>query len=104
MGGVSERRLRRLQEVFKTLSVYLRLKMLVLLAEKPRYAYELSKLLGISYPLVHLHLRALERVGLVRSEYEVTEGGRVRKYYRLRDFEIVLTPEELRKLGGSDEG
>ena len=103
MAPFREEKLRRLQSIFKTLSVYLRLKILVLLAEKPRYAYELSKILGISYPLVHLHLRALERAGLVSSEYEVTEEGRVRRYYRLRDFKIVLTPEELRKMGGGDE-
>ncbi len=91
-------------KVLKVLSVELRLQILVLLAEKPRYAYELAQKLGISYPLVHLHLRALERAGLVVSEYEVTEGGKLRRYYRIKNFRIEISPESLKSMiGGEDE-
>jgi len=90
--------------VLKVLSVELRLQILVLLSERPRYAYELARELGISYPLVHLHLRALERAGLIVSEYEVAEGGKLRRYYRVRDFRIEISPESLRSMrGGNDE-
>ena len=89
--------------VLKVLSVELRLQILALLAEKPRYAYELARELGISYPLVHLHLRALERAGLIASEYEVAEGGKLRRYYRVKDFRIEISPESLKKLGGGEK-
>ncbi|RLE90396.1 MAG: transcriptional regulator [Thermoprotei archaeon] len=96
--------LKEMVRVLKVLSVELRLQILVLLSERPRYAYELARELGISYPLVHLHLRALERAGLIVSEYEVAEGGKLRRYYRVRDFRIEISPESLRSMrGGNDE-
>ncbi len=79
-----------------------RLRMLALIAVKPRYAYELAKLLGLSYPLVHLHLTALERAGFVESDY--VGGPRTRRVYRLRDFQLVISRELLRKLGEKLEG
>jgi transcriptional regulator, ArsR family len=79
-----------------------RLRMLALIAVKPRYAYELAKLLGLSYPLVHLHLTALEKAGFVEGDY--VSGPRTRKVYRLRDFQLVISRELLRKLGEKLEG
>jgi len=95
--------LKEMVRVLKVLSVELRLQILVLLSERPRYAYELARELGISYPLVHLHLRALERAGLIVSEYEVAEGGKLRRYYRVKDFRIEISPESLKKLGGDEK-
>jgi len=95
--------LKEMVRVLKVLSVELRLQILVLLSERPRYAYELARELGISYPLVHLHLRALERAGLIVSEYKVAEGGKLRRYYRVKDFRIEISPESLKKLGGGEK-
>ena len=95
--------LKEMVRVLKVLSVELRLQILVLLSERPRYAYELARELCISYPLVHLHLRALERAGLIVSEYEVAEGGKLRRYYRVKDFRIEISPESLKKLGGDEK-
>jgi len=86
-----------LAEVLRMLANPIRLKMLAYIAVRPRHAYELSKKLGLSYPLTHMHLRALERLGLVESE--VVEEARAKRVYKLRDFRIVISPEELRKLG-----
>jgi ArsR family transcriptional regulator len=87
----------KLAEVLRMLANPVRLRMLALIAVKPRYAYELAKLLGLSYPLVHLHLTALERAGFIEGDY--VGGPRTRKVYRLRDFELVISKELLRKLG-----
>ena len=95
--------LKEMVRVLKVLSVELRLQILALLSERPRYAYELARELGISYPLVHLHLRALERVGLIASEYKVAEGGKLRRYYRIKDFRIEISPESLKKLMGGEK-
>jgi len=84
-----------------------RLKILALLAERPRYISELARELRMPYPLVHLHLKALEEVGLVEGDYELVTGARphVRKYYRVREFELKVTPELLKQLvrGGMSE-
>ncbi|MEM1820952.1 MAG: winged helix-turn-helix domain-containing protein [Thermofilaceae archaeon] len=89
-----------LEQLVKTLRVManpIRLRMLALIAARPRHAYELSKLLGLSYPLVHMHLRALEKAGLVEGAY--VEEARVKRVYRLKDFRLVLDGETLGKLG-----
>lgn len=88
--------------VLRMLANPIRLKMLALIAVKPRHAYELAKALGLSYPLTHMHLRALERAGFVESE--VVEEARPKRVYKLKDFRLVISREELRKLGEKLEG
>lgn len=86
-----------LAKLLRVLANPIRLRMLALIAAKPRHAYELSKLLGLSYPLTHMHLRALERAGLVEGSY--VEEARMKRVYRLRDLRLVLDAEVLRRLG-----
>lgn len=88
--------------LLRVLANPVRLRMLALIARRPRHAYELAKALGLSYPLVHMHLRALERVGLIEGAY--VEEARVKRVYRLRDFRLVVDGEALRRLGESLEG
>ncbi|MBC7250352.1 MAG: helix-turn-helix transcriptional regulator [Anaerolineae bacterium] len=66
---------------------------LTLLAERPMYGYQLVKELerrsegyfnlkeGTLYPALH----RLEKEGLVRSEWRVTDQGPARKYYHLTE-------------------
>lgn len=93
----SKNRVKELTEVLQVLANPIRLKILALLALKPRYAYELSKKLKISYPLVHLHLSVLEKAGIIESDY--VPGPRTRRVYRLKDFRLVLSPEVFREIG-----
>jgi len=79
-----------------------RLKILALLSVRPRYAYELSKKLRLSYPLVHLHLKVLEKAGLVESDY--VPGPRTKRVYRVKEFRVEVSPERLRELGVEVEG
>ncbi len=88
--------------MLRVLANPVRLKMLALIAARPRHAYELAKVLKLSYPLVHLNLTALERAGLIEGSY--VGGPRTRKVYRLRDFELVINGDLLRKLGERLEG
>lgn len=95
-----------LYEVLQVLANKTRLRMLGLVAERPMYITELSKRLRLSYPLTHLHISALERVGLVTGEYEFISGEKphVRKYYRANKFVITISPEKIRELmGGKNE-
>jgi len=79
-----------------------RLEILALLSVRPRYAYELSKKLKLSYPLVHLHLRVLEKAGLVESTY--VPGPRTKRVYRVKNFVVEISPERMRELGEGLEG
>jgi predicted transcriptional regulator len=56
---------------------------------------ELARRLSISRPLLQVHLRRLEEVGLVRSHVEVADDARARRYYEVTPFTLVLTPETL---------
>jgi predicted ArsR family transcriptional regulator len=85
--------------------------MIASLKEEPKHLYALAKELGLPYPLAHLHLNGLKKLGLVK---EIREEKKVRglpsvKYYAPSDFKLVLTPQSirdlyLRKLGGGKAG
>ena len=54
--------------VFEALASAVRLKMLRLLAERPMNVRELAEATGLSSAIMTLHVRKLERAGLVRTE------------------------------------
>jgi len=103
-----------LSSLMKALSNPLRLKILALCSLRRRSNRELRDLLGISKPLLILHLKELVRKGLLLVETEIDEGrALIRKYYRTSDFDIHLNRGffvnlgrrlEGRDLGDSDEG
>lgn len=90
----------------KALANPIRLKMIASLSEGPKHLYALAKELGLSYPLAHLHLKALRKLELVR---EVREKRRVEglpsvKYYAPSDFRLILSPERIREVWGERDG
>lgn len=56
------------------------------------YVSQLARDVGISRPLLHLHLQKLEAAGLVRSTPELGPDGRALNFMALSDFAITLTP------------
>jgi len=78
-----------------------RVRVLKMLCEKEWYVYELAKELGISRQLLYLHLKKLEKAGLVESELRLEPGDpRAKKYYRAKQFRIVIDNEVLKNLEG----
>ncbi len=76
-----------------------RVRILKMLCEKEWYVYELAKELGISRQLLYLHLKKLEKAGLVESELRLEPGDpRAKKYYKARPFRIVIDNEVLKNL------
>lgn len=59
------------------------------------YVSRLARELGISRPLLHLHLRKLEDAGLVRSRHELSSDGKALNYFEAAPFDIVLTPASI---------
>ncbi|MGY5862416.1 MAG: helix-turn-helix domain-containing protein [Candidatus Thorarchaeota archaeon] len=73
-----------LDKVFKALGHITRRRILRLLAQNPRYPYELGKLLDLNRRLVLKHLDALQDAALVEREVGDSDVGPERTYYRLK--------------------
>jgi len=58
---------------------------------------ELARRLGLSRPLLYLHLDRLEKAGLVTGQLELAESGRAMKYYELVDFDLTITVDTVRE-------
>ena len=70
-----------------------RLRIIAALASGGRnYVSQLARDLGISRPLLHLHLQKLEDAGLVASQLELSQDGKALNYFEVRSFDVELTP------------
>jgi DNA-binding transcriptional ArsR family regulator len=70
-----------------------RLRILAALEANGRdYISRLAREVGISRPLLHLHLQKLEEAGLVTSKLELGPDGKALNYIAVVDFAIELTP------------
>ncbi len=56
------------------------------------YVSQLARELGISRPLLHLHLQKLEDAGLVSSQLELSQDGKALNYFEACNFDFALTP------------
>ena len=62
------------------------------------YLNEIAISLGINRALAKVHLKKLERAGLVKSRVELLEGeAKALRYYKLQDFSVHLSPQILRQ-------
>jgi DNA-binding transcriptional ArsR family regulator len=72
-----------------------RLRILALLADGRQYVSQLAREVGLSRPLVHMHLKKLEAAGLVVSHLELSEEGKAMRYFEIVPFSLNLTPEAI---------
>jgi predicted transcriptional regulator len=56
------------------------------------YVSQLARELGISRPLLHLHLQKLEAAGFVTSQLELSKDGKALNYFEVNSFKLALTP------------
>ena len=81
-----------------------RLRILAALAGERVHVSELARRLGLSRPLLYMHLEKLEAAGLVAGALELSEDGKAMKYYELSDFDVRLNPKTIadvvRRAGG----
>ena len=70
-----------------------RLRIVAALASGGRnYVSQLAREMGISRPLLHLHLQKLEGAGLVTSQMELSQDGKALNYFEVSSFALELTP------------
>jgi len=56
------------------------------------YVSELARVVGLSRPLLQMHLSKLEAAGLVKSRLELSSDGKAMKFYELVPFALSLNP------------
>ncbi len=79
-----------------------RLRILAMLAANGRqYVSQLAREVGISRPLLHLHLQKLEAAGLVSSRLELSGDGKALNYFEVTKFCIELSPAVIAKAAES---
>jgi len=86
-----------LLEVLSALANPHRLQIITALVNKTNYVSQLAREIGISRPLLIMHLNKLEDAGLVKSQLELSGDGKAMRYYEVVDFDIPLTPEFISK-------
>jgi DNA-binding transcriptional ArsR family regulator len=73
-----------------------RLRIIAALASGGRnYVSQLAREIGISRPLLHLHLQKLEGAGLVTSQLELSPDGKALNYFEVNRFNLALTPDAI---------
>jgi DNA-binding transcriptional ArsR family regulator len=73
----------------------LRLRIVAELSGGRVHVSELARRLGISRPLLYMHLDRLEKAELITGQLELSEDGKAMKYFSLAPFEVRLTAEEI---------
>lgn len=64
---------------------------------------ELARRLGISRPLLYMHLERLEKAGLIRGDLELSADGKAMKYFELVRFDVHLTVDTVLAALRADE-
>jgi ArsR family transcriptional regulator len=90
-----------LLQFLEALSNPYRLKIIAILQKEKQYVSQLARELGISRPLLYLHLQKLEDANLITGHHEVSESGKAMKFYELNPFSITLDKELIAELASS---
>lgn len=81
--------------VYEALASSVRLKVIRLLAKQPMNIRELSEAVGLSSAIMTMHIKKLEKAGIVRSEMQPSRGG-VQKVCSLQVEEAeIIFPNKL---------
>lgn len=79
-----------------------RLRIIAALASGGRnYVSQLAREVGISRPLLQLHLQKLAEAGLVASQLELSQDGKALNYYQVTGFAVELTPATIAQAAAS---
>ncbi|VVB91507.1 Bacterial regulatory protein, arsR family [uncultured archaeon] len=75
------------------------LKIMAILASGECFVSELAKMVGISRPLLYLHLKKLESADIVESEIRhFEEPPYTKKFYKAKNFELILSLNRIKEI------
>ncbi len=72
-----------------------RLRVIAALTSGRIHVSQLARELGISRPLLYLHLQKLQAAGLVIGQLELSEDGKAMKFFEVAPFAVYLTPDRI---------
>lgn len=78
-----------------------RLRIIAALMDGREYVSQLAREIGMSRPLLHMHLQKLQAAGLVRGELELSDDGKAMKYFALEPFVLHITPATIAEAAAS---
>ena len=84
-----------LVEMLAALANPVRVRIVARLAGGRQYVSQLAREIGVSRPLLHMHLQKLEAAGLVAGSLELSADGKAMKYFEVTDFDVRLTAATL---------
>jgi DNA-binding transcriptional ArsR family regulator len=84
-----------LVEMLAALANPIRLRIVAKLAGGRDYVSHLAREIGVSRPLLHMHLQRLEAAGLVVGTLELSEDGKAMKFYEVAELDLHLTASTL---------
>ena len=79
-----------LVEMLAALANPIRLRIVAKLTDGRDYVSHLAREIGVSRPLLHMHLQRLEAAGLIIGRLELSEDGKAMKFYEVTDFSLHL--------------
>ncbi|MDQ1546368.1 MAG: hypothetical protein QOH69_1272 [Actinomycetota bacterium] len=72
-----------------------RMRILALLVGEPLHVSELARRVGMSRPLLYMHLTKLEEAGFVSGHLELGDDGKAMKIFEVVPFQITLDAKSL---------
>ncbi|MEU6004359.1 winged helix-turn-helix domain-containing protein [Streptomyces sp. NPDC047197] len=72
-----------------------RIRIITELAPGQLYVSQLARRLGVSRPLLYMHLERLEKAGLVVGRLELSDDGKALKYFELAPFDVRLNVDTI---------
>ena len=78
-----------------------RLRIVAALSQHSTHVSQLARDLGMSRPLLHMHLQRLEAAGLVHGRHEVSDDGKAMRIVGVTDFVLHLDPRTIAALAAS---
>jgi len=72
-----------------------RLRIIAGLTEGRVHVSELARRLGLSRPLLYMHLERLEKAGLITGQLELSGDGKAMKFFELAPFDLHLTVDTI---------
>jgi ArsR family transcriptional regulator len=86
-----------LLEALGALASPYRLRIIAALVGRRQYVSELAREIGMSRPLLHMHLRRLQDAGLVSSTLELGADGKAMNFFSVTPFALHLSPESIER-------
>jgi len=84
-----------LVEILSALANPIRLRIVATLGDGRDYVSHLARVIGISRPLLHMHLQRLEAAGLIVGHLELSQDGKAMKFFEVADFDLRLNASAL---------